>query len=214
MVTQNRDKQTWRTRWQEDMTQRPKPPTRLFSATHFYAALISWAFAASQERCGDMRRSRTACPRLRSRTKAEEPLGPPRAPVILIPTVLPLPRTAAAPTDRSRPAEGAMRSWTAALHWKLPSFHIFPGTGPRRPRAYLGSSGGAGAAGGARPEPGRAGPGRGTRPRRGSGARGSRRPCSLSVHAWRGVPLAPGAPGKLVLLGVTGLPLPGLFLPT
>lgn len=84
------------------MTQGPKPRsgrTQLFSATHFYAALISWAFAASQNRCGDMRHSRRLPP-----APTPAPPAPPAAeepPVIPIPPVPPLLGVAAAPTDRS-----------------------------------------------------------------------------------------------------------------
>lgn len=163
-MAQNRNKQTWRTLWREDMTQGPKPrsgQTRLFSATHFYAALNSWAFAASQERCGGI------CGALAPPARGSDPGpagssgcrgAPGPAPVTPIPTVLPLLGAAAAPADRSpRPKVrcGAVLDSGLALRTALAS-HL-PRDGSPPPPAYLGSSGGAGAAGGARPVPGRGG---------------------------------------------------------
>lgn len=123
------------------MTQGSKPRsgrTRLFSVTHF---LCRFDFLGICCISGDMQRHAALSHRLPpapipappAAPAVEEPPGPPGAPVIPVPPGASAPGGSGGPHRPLPPAEGAVRSWTAALHWELPSLHIFPGTGPRRP---------------------------------------------------------------------------------
>lgn len=137
-----------------------------------------------------MRRSGTACPRLRSWPRRQLWLqrSSRATPVMPIP---PVPRSWGSggshrPLPPPPPAEGAVRSWTAASPWERPLLHTFPRTGPRRPPRLPGHSGGAGAAGGARPVPG--GAGQGPAP---AGGESGRSPLALPAL---GTPLGRGGP--------------------
>lgn len=125
----------------------------------------------------------------------EEPPGPPRAPVIPVPPVHPLKGAAAARTDRSPRPKVRCGPGQRPCTGSSPRITSSPARVPAAPRAYLGSSGGAGAAGGARPVPRRGGEPDTPPPRERSG-RTSPAPPALGTRV-AGVPAGPGYTGAV-----------------